>query len=75
MSYTIIDRLKFLNSQQDNLKEQERLRQIKYQNDTKPSDSNHILSCSMTDALAKVRKDNRTLETTDYLRPDIRYRK
>ena len=75
MSYSILDRLKWENRKTDNLKEQERLRQMKYQNDTKPSDSNHILSCSMTDALRRVRKDNRTLETTDYLRPDIRYKK
>tara|TARA_B100000795_G_scaffold124059_1_gene92534 strand:- start:437 stop:592 length:156 start_codon:yes stop_codon:yes gene_type:complete len=39
MSYNILDRLRFENSQQDNLKEQERLRQAKYELENKPSDS------------------------------------
>ena len=43
MSYSIIDRLRFEHSQQDKLKEQERLRQIKYENEHKPDDTKHIL--------------------------------
>ena len=75
MSYTIIDRLKFLNSQQDNLKEQERLRQKKYDLENKPSDSGHILSCDMRDAYAKVHADNRTHHNNMYLVPPHRYKK
>jgi len=75
MSYTIIDRLKFLNSQQDNLKEQERLRQEKYQNEHKPEDTNHILDVCMRDAYAKVHADNRTHHNNMYLVPPHRYKK
>jgi len=75
MSYSIIDRLRFEHSQQDKLKEQERLRQIKYENEHKPDDTKHILSCDMKDAYAKVHADNRTHHNNMYLVPPHRYKK
>jgi len=74
MSYTIIDRLKFLNSQQDNLKEQERLRKIKYDLENKPSDSGHILSCDMRDAYKKVHADPRVYNNGMWLDPNKKYK-
>ena len=74
MSYTIIDRLRFEHSQQDKLKEQERLRQEKYQNEHKPDDTNHILSCDMRDAYKKVHADKRTHHNNMYLVPPHRYK-
>ena len=74
MSYTIIDRLKFLNSQQDNLKEQERLRKIKYDLENKPSDTNHILSCDMRDAYKKVHADPRVYNNGMWLDPNKKYK-
>jgi len=74
MSYSIIDRLKFLNSQQDNLKEQERLRQIKYKNEHKPDDMKHITSCDMTDAYAKVHADPRVYNNGMWLDPNKKYK-
>ena len=43
--YTILDRLRFENQQTDNLKQQEKLRQEKYQNESKPNDMKHITFC------------------------------
>ena len=75
MSYNILDRLKWENRKTDNLKEQERLRQIKYKNEHKPDDMKHITSCDMTDAYAKVHADNRTHHNNMYLVPPHRYKK
>jgi len=72
--YTILDRLKFEHQQMDKLKHQEKLRQEKYQNESKPNDLSHITSCDMTDAYAKVHKDNRTHHNNMYLVPPHRYR-
>ena len=72
--YTITDRLRFENQQNDKLKQQEKLRQEKYQNESKPNDLSHITSCDMTDAYAKVHKDNRTHHNNMYLVPPHRYR-
>ena len=74
MSYSIIDRLRFEASQQDKLKEQERLRQEKYQHEHKPDDTNHILSCDMRDAYKKVHADPRTHHNNMYLVPPHRYK-
>ena len=73
--YTILDRLRFENQQTDNLKQQEKLRQEKYQNESKPNDMKHITSCDMKDANAKVHKDNRTHQNNRYLVPPHRYKK
>ena len=75
MSYSILDRLKFENSIQDNLKEQEKLRQEKYDLANKPSDSGHILSCDMRDAYKKVHADPRTHHNNMHLVPPHRYKK
>ena len=72
--YTILDRLRFENQQTDNLKAQEKLRQEKYQIENKPNDMSHITSCDMTDAYAKVHKDNRTHHNNMYLVPPHRYK-
>ena len=72
--YTILDRLKFEHQQMDKLKHQEKLRQEKYENESKPNDLSHITSCDMTDAYAKVHKDNRTHHNNMYLVPPHRYR-
>ena len=72
--YSILDRLKFEHQQMDKLKHQEKLRQEKYQNESKPNDLSHITSCDMTDAYAKVHKDNRTHHNNMYLVPPHRYR-
>ena len=72
--YTILDRLKFEHQQMDKQKHQEKLRQEKYQNESKPNDLSHITSCDMTDAYAKVHKDNRTHHNNMYLVPPHRYR-
>ncbi len=72
--YTITDRLRFENQQNDKLKQQEKLRQEKYQNESKPNDLSHITSCDMTDAYAKVHKDNRTHHNNMYLVPPHRYK-
>jgi hypothetical protein len=72
--YTILDRLRFENQQSDNLKQQEKLRQEKYQIENKPNDMSHITSCDMTDAYAKVHKDNRTHHNNMYLVPPHRYK-
>jgi hypothetical protein len=74
MTYSIIDRLKFEHSQQDNLKKQEKLRQEKYEIENKPNDMKHITSCDMTDAYAKVHADNRTHHNNMYLVPPHRYK-
>lgn len=73
--YTILDRLRFENQQTDNLKQQEKLRQEKYQNESKPNDLKHITSCDMKDAYAKVHKDNRTYHNALWLVPSHRYKK
>ena len=73
--YTIIDRLKFEHQQMDKLKHQEKLRQEKYQNESKPNDLKHITACDMKDAYAKVHKDNRTHHNNLYLVPPHRYKK
>ena len=70
MTYSIIDRLRFENQQTDKLKQQEKLRQEKYQIESKPTDKNHILSCSMSDALRQVRKDKSTIINDMYIFPD-----
>ena len=72
--YTITDRLRFENQQNDKLKQQEKLRQEKYQNESKPNNLSHITSCDMTDAYAKVHKDNRTHHNNMYLVPPHRYK-
>jgi len=72
--YTILDRLRFEHQQMDKLKHQEKLRQEKYHNESKPNDLSHITSCDMTDAYAKVHKDNRTHHNNMYLVPPHRYR-
>ena len=74
MSYSILDRLKFENSIQDNLKEQERLRQEKYDLENKPSDTNHILSCDMRDAYKKVHADPRVYNNGMWLDPNKKYK-
>ena len=73
--YTILDRLKFENQQMDKLKHQEKLRQEKYQNDTKPNDQSHITSVDMTKAYSKVHADPRTHHNNMYLVPPHRYKK
>jgi len=73
--YTILDRLKFENQQMDKLKHQEKLRQEKYENESKPNDLSHITSCDMKKEYAKVHKDNRTHHNNLYLVPPHRYKK
>lgn len=73
--YTILDRLKFENQQMDKLKHQEKLRQEKYDNESKPNDLSHITSCDMKDAYAKVHADPRTHHNNLYLVPSHRYKK
>ena len=72
--YTILDRLRFENQQTDKLKQQEKLRQEKYENESKPNDMKHITSCDMSDAYAKVHKDNRTWNNDMYLVPPHIYK-
>ena len=67
--YTILDRLKFENQKIDELKHQEKLRQQKYQNENKPTDMNHILSCDMSKEYKIIHKDNRTNQNDMYLVP------
>jgi len=74
MSYSIIDRLRFEHSQQDKLKEQERLRQVKYQNEHKPEDTNHILDVCMRDAYKKVHADPRVYNNGMWLDPNKKYK-
>ena len=74
MSYSILDRLRYENSQQDRLKKQEKLRQEKYDLENKPSDTNHILSCDMTDAYAKVHADPRVYNNGMWLDPNKKYK-
>ena len=74
MSYSIIDRLKFENLQQDRLKEQERLRQEKYEKEHKPDNTNHILSCDMRDAYKKVHADPRVYNNKMWLDPNKKYK-
>ena len=47
----------------------------KYENESKPNDMKHITSCDMSDAYAKVHKDNRTHHNNMYLVPPHRYKK
>ena len=74
MSNTFLEYMHFKNREQEKMNEQETLRRKKYIIENKPTDDSHILSCNMSDALALVRKDKRTLENTDYIRPDISYK-
>ena len=73
--YTILDRLRFENQQTDKLKQQEKLRQEKYENESKPNDMKHITSCDMSKEYEKVHKDNRTHHNNMYLVPPHRYKK
>jgi len=74
MTYTIIDRMRFQNRENEKIESQKSVDEIRRERDKIYEDFSHIKSVDMTKEYEKVHNDNRTHHNSMYLVPPHRYR-
>jgi len=74
MSYTIVDRMRFTNKENEKLKSQKSTYQVTEERMKIYDDFSHIKSVDMSKEYEKVSKDKRTHEDTFWLDPNKKYK-